>query len=119
MLVLADNNPLQHIRRPYANWALIGLCCAVFLLDPPYRAHGLTPELLQGAIHGGGIVTKSGLVAPPTDRGAVTRTAISHIFLHGSLPHLSGNMPVPARPYHPCEGLRAAWAVVDRPRAEA
>lgn len=92
MLVLADNNPVRHIRRPYANWAIIALCCALFLIDPPYRTHGFTPELLQNAVYGTGIITKAGFTPPPTDWGTVIWTSISYIFLHGSLLHLAGNM---------------------------
>lgn len=92
MLVIADNNPIRHIRRPYVNWALIALCCAVFLLDPPYRTHGFMPEMLQNAVYGTGVITKPGFAPPPTDWGALAWTSVSYIFLHGSLIHLTGNM---------------------------
>ena len=92
MLVLADNNPVRHIRRPYANWALIGLCCVVFLLDPSLRTHAFTPALLQDAVYGTGILTKAGYTPPPADWGTVLWTSVSYIFLHGSLLHLAGNM---------------------------
>lgn len=92
MLVIADNNPIRHIRRPYVNWALIALCCAVFLLDPAYQVHGFTPSLLQDAVYGTGILTKAGYAPPPSDWATVIRTSITYIFLHGSLIHLAGNM---------------------------
>jgi membrane associated rhomboid family serine protease len=91
MLVLADNNPVRHIRRPYVNWALIALCCAIFLIDPPWQVHGFVPELLHNAVYGTGLVTKAGTV-PPTDWPRLIQTSVSYIFLHGSLLHLAGNM---------------------------
>lgn len=91
MLVLADNNPVRHIRRPYVNWVLIALCAAVFLLDPAYQVHGFTPELLHNAVYGTGLITKGGAV-PPTDWPRLIQTSVTYIFLHGSLLHLAGNM---------------------------
>jgi len=91
MLVLADNNPVRHISRPYVNWALIALCCAIFLIDPPWQVHGFVPELLHNAVYGTGLVTKTGTV-PPTDWPRLIQTSVSYIFLHGSLLHLAGNM---------------------------
>jgi membrane associated rhomboid family serine protease len=91
MLVLADNNPVRHISRPYVNWALIALCCAVFVLDPSYEVYGFVPELLHNAVYGTGLIAKAGAV-PPTDWAALIQTSISYIFVHGSLLHLAGNM---------------------------
>lgn len=92
MLIIADNNPVRHIARPYVNWALIALCCAVFVLDPPYQTHGFLPEALQNALHGTGLPTKPGFAAPPTDWAALVWSSVSYIFLHGDLLHLAGNM---------------------------
>ncbi len=92
MLVIADNNPVRHIRRPYVNWALIAICCAIFLLDPPYQVHGFIPEALQNAVYGTGIITKAGFVPPATDWGSLVWTSVSYMFLHASLLHLAGNM---------------------------
>lgn len=91
MLVLADNNPVRHIARPYVNWGLIALCAAVFLLDPSYRDYGFTPASLQNAVYGTGLLAK-GFVPPPTDWPDLLLTSVSYIFLHGSVLHLAGNM---------------------------
>jgi membrane associated rhomboid family serine protease len=91
MLVLADNNPVRHIRRPYVNWALIALCCVVFVLDPSYEVYGFVPELLHNAVYGTGLITKAGFV-PSTDWAKLLQTSVSYIFLHGSILHLAGNM---------------------------
>lgn len=91
MLVLADNNPVRHIRRPYVNWALIALCTLMFFVNPPYEHFGFTPALLQNAVYGVGLVGK-GTVAVPVDWGEVILTSVSYIFLHGSFLHLAGNM---------------------------
>lgn len=91
MLVLADNNPVRHIARPYVNWGLIALCTAVFLLDPSYRDYGFTPASLQNAVYGTGLLAK-GFVPPPTDWPDLLLTSVSYIFLHGSFLHLAGNM---------------------------
>jgi membrane associated rhomboid family serine protease len=92
MLVVADNNPVRHIRRPYVNWAIIALCTAIFVLDPPYQVHGFTPEALQDAVYGTGVLTKAGYTPPPTDWASLAWTSVSYIFLHASLLHLAGNM---------------------------
>jgi membrane associated rhomboid family serine protease len=84
MLVVADNNPIRHIRRPFVNYGLIALCVVLFFLDPPYQDWGFTPASLQliGAPKGGvGVDT-------------IALQTVSYIFLHGSLWHLAGNMLV-------------------------
>lgn len=83
MLVLADNNPVRHIRRPYVNWALIVLCMAVFLIDPSYQDYGFTPASLHP-------VTTKAPGGPGWD--TVALQSVSYIFLHGDLLHLAGNM---------------------------
>jgi membrane associated rhomboid family serine protease len=84
MLVLADNNPVRHIVRPYGNYALIALCVAVFLLDPAYHLLGFTPALLHQA------------VAAPAEAplALLALQLVSYIFLHGDVFHLAGNMIV-------------------------
>ena len=84
MLVVADNNPVRHIRRPYVNWTLIALCVGVFVLNPAYQDWGFTPANLH-------------LVGnPKTDAtwSSIAVQSVSHIFLHGSIWHRAGNMVV-------------------------
>ena len=83
MLVLADNNPVRHIRRPYVNWALIAACVVIFFLDPSYRDFGFTPASLHP-------VAKP--LAPQPGWDLVMLQSVSYIFLHGDLMHLAGNM---------------------------
>jgi membrane associated rhomboid family serine protease len=91
MLVIADNNPIRHISRPYVNWGLIVLCTLIFILQPPYQSFGFVPATLQNAVYGTGLIGK-GYVPPPTDWWGLIQTSISYIFLHGSALHLIGNM---------------------------
>lgn len=84
MLVLADNNPIRHISRPWVNYGLIGLCVLFFLLDPAWQHYGFTPADLQ----------RVALPAPdakPGD-GLPALQMVSYIFLHADFLHLAGNM---------------------------
>lgn len=82
MLVIADNTPVRHIRRPYMNYALIAACVVIFFLNPPYQQYAFTPASLY--LVGG----------PKAQMGwdTVALQSVSYIFLHGSLLHLAGNM---------------------------
>lgn len=91
MLVLADNNPIRHIARPYVNWGLIVLCTIVFILQPPWQLYGFVPATLQNAVYGTGLIGK-GFVPPPTDWAGLLTTSMSYIFLHANALHLIGNM---------------------------
>jgi len=84
MLVVADNNPVRHIRRPYVNWMLIALCVMIFVLNPAYQDWAFTPANLHLA---GSAKTDAGW-------GTVALQSVSYIFLHGSIWHLAGNMLV-------------------------
>ncbi|MCC5970389.1 MAG: rhomboid family intramembrane serine protease [Pararhodobacter sp.] len=82
MLVIADNNPVKHIRRAYVNYALILLCVVLFFLDPPYQHYGFTPANLH-------------LVGGPkaqTSWDMIALQSVSYIFLHADILHLAGNM---------------------------
>ena len=91
MLVIADNNPVRHITRPYVNWGLILVCVIVFIVQLPYQSFGFVPATLQNAVYGTGTLG-TGLATPPADWPQVIGTSISYIFLHGSALHLLGNM---------------------------
>ncbi len=82
MLVIADNNPVRHIRRPYVNHALILACVVIFFLNPPYQDFGFTPASLHLV---GGAKAQTGW-------DTIALQSVSYIFLHGSLLHLAGNM---------------------------
>ncbi|MCG6121366.1 MAG: rhomboid family intramembrane serine protease [Microvirga sp.] len=81
MLVLADGNPVRHVRRPVVNYALIALCIVVFVLNPPYLEYGFIPARLQFVAEGVG--GEPGLLR-----------LVTYIFLHGDIFHLLGNMLV-------------------------
>ncbi len=87
MLVLADNNPVRHIRRPWVNHALIALCVIFFFIDPAFQTYGFTPAELQQ-------VLLTGEAGKPSQPGidAVAMQMVSYIFLHADLLHLAGNM---------------------------
>ncbi len=84
MLVLADNNPIRHISRPWVNHTLIALCVVFFLFDPGWQTYGFTPAELQR-------VAWPGATAKPGD-GLPALQMVSYIFLHADLLHLAGNM---------------------------
>jgi membrane associated rhomboid family serine protease len=88
MIPISDENPA--IRAPYVNWAVIGICIAVYLFQLTlgdadgtafiYR-YGVIPDAL---LHGRGI--NAPFVSwPPL-------TLITSMFMHGGLLHLAGNM---------------------------
>lgn len=84
MLVLADGNPVRHVRRPYVNYAIIALCAIVFLIDPSYVDYGFVPAQLEYVS-----------VAPQAIADEfVLQRLVTYIFLHGDLFHLLGNMLV-------------------------
>jgi membrane associated rhomboid family serine protease len=90
---LYDHNPLEHIRRPFVNWAIIALTVAVHLVlqggllpEEVYIAAawnlGLTPVLfLDGQ-------------PPPADLGLVPEllTPLTYALVHADVWHLAGNM---------------------------
>jgi membrane associated rhomboid family serine protease len=84
MLVLADSNPIHHIRRAYVNWAIIFTCFVVFAIDPDYVAFGFVPAQLTGFEP---VVYDIGATPAPA-------RLVTYIFLHGDLFHLLGNMLV-------------------------
>lgn len=84
MLVLADNNPVRHITRPWVNYTLITLCVLFFFIDPAFHLYGFTPAELQRVA----LAPES----PGVDASAVAVQMISYIFLHADLLHLLGNM---------------------------
>jgi membrane associated rhomboid family serine protease len=51
--------------------------------------------MLQNAVDDIGVIGKPGFAPPPTDRAAPLWASVSSIVLHGSLPHLPGNMAAP------------------------
>lgn len=83
MLVLADDNPIRHIRRAWVNWVMIALCVGMYFVDPPYAQFGFTPANLH-------------LTGTPKGPGwdTVALQSVSYIFLHGDIWHLAGNMLV-------------------------
>ena len=76
MLVLADNNPIRHISRPWVNHAFIALCVLFFLFDPGWQTYAFTPARLYS----------------PGDDGLSALQMVSYIFLHADILHLAGNM---------------------------
>jgi len=77
-LFLRDGNPLRHIRRPHVTWGLIAANIAVYLLTEL----GLV-DLLRF-----GLPADFGVIADHPD------LLVTHLFLHGNLLHLAGNMLV-------------------------
>lgn len=82
MLVIGDNNPLRHIRRPWVNHALIVLCVLVFVLGPSVQRFALLPAEI------------SGLGAVPEDWHGLhwSLRLLSYAFLHADIWHLLGNL---------------------------
>ncbi|MGY6536588.1 MAG: rhomboid family intramembrane serine protease [Pararhodobacter sp.] len=89
MLVLADNNPIRHVTRPWVNYALIALCFLFFLIDPAWQEYGFTPADLQRVAFGNSTVPGAG--TGPV-QGVPALQMVSYIFLHADILHLAGNM---------------------------
>lgn len=92
IIPLHDGRALSHIRRPYANWALIALnFLAYFIL----QRGGIT-AVSEGSVYSYGLIPavfNDYLDLPP--RLAMVPdwlTILTYSFLHGDLWHLAGNM---------------------------
>jgi membrane associated rhomboid family serine protease len=88
---LYDNNPLAHVVRPYANYALIALTVLVFLVT------GTSGELyLQQAAFSLGLVPSvvNDFKELPPDYIWIPEDAsyLTYAFLHSDMIHLGGNM---------------------------
>lgn len=88
---LYDHNPLAHVVRPYANYALIALTVAVFLIT------GTSGDLyLQQAAFSLGLVPSvvNDIKELPPDYVWIPEDAsyVTYAFLHTNLIHLGGNM---------------------------
>ena len=81
MLPIGDEN-LGRRRRPFVNYALIGTCIAVFALQ------GLAPGDSEAFVRTWGLVPARLL----DDGPFAAYTLITHMFLHGNLLHIGGNM---------------------------
>lgn len=88
---LYDNNPLVHVKRPYVNYALIGITVLVFALTG-----GFGDEFLQQAAFSLGLVPSvvNDFKDLPPDYVMIPENAsyVSYAFLHSDLLHLGGNM---------------------------
>ena len=80
MLPIGDENLGR--RRPIVNYALIGMCIAVFALQ------GLAPGDSEAFVRTWGLVPARLL----DDGPFAAHTLITHMFLHGNLLHIGGNM---------------------------
>ncbi len=88
---LYDHNPLEQIRRPYVNWALIlvtGLAWLLFESDGVFHTFeaaaygfGMTPVLLLD-----GLPSPEGIPLPEWT------TLVTYAFVHADVWHLLGNM---------------------------
>ncbi|MAG36577.1 MAG: hypothetical protein CL878_10095 [Dehalococcoidia bacterium] len=81
MLPIGDEN-LGQRRRPIVNYALIGTCIAVFALQE------LVPGDSEALVRTWGLVPARLL----NDGPVAAHTLITHMFLHGNLLHIGGNM---------------------------
>lgn len=90
-LPLHDDNPRILVRHPWVTWALILICCAVFLAESP-----LLPLQLQRLVHGLGVIpaTLTGQAQLPPELYLLppAMTLLSYQFLHANLLHLTFNM---------------------------
>ena len=89
---LYDHNPLEHIPRPYVNWALIGLSVFVYLVFQS----GFVVDAFLATAFGLGLTPVFLLdgLPPPPDMHLVPEwaTLVTYAFVHGDLWHLAGNM---------------------------
>ena len=81
MLPIGDEN-FGRRRRPIVNYALIGTCIAVFVLQ------GLAPVDSEALVRTWGLVPARLLHDGPF----AAHTLITHMFLHGNILHIGGNM---------------------------
>jgi membrane associated rhomboid family serine protease len=89
---LYDHNPLEHIPRPFVNWALITLNVLVFVIFES----GLVVDGFLATVWGLGltpVLLLDGL-PPPPDIALVPEwaTLVTYSFVHADLWHLGGNL---------------------------
>lgn len=87
-----DYNPLEHIPKPFVNWALIAVTCLFYLLFES----GLAIDAYVASALGLGVTPVflfDGL-PPPPDMALVPEwsTLVTYAFVHGDVWHLLGNM---------------------------
>ncbi len=82
MLPIGDEEGAFH-RQPYVTWALVAVATLVYLVQLR-----LAPAAGDQLVHAFGLVPAR-LVGDP---GQAWPTLLTHVFLHGSLLHLGGNM---------------------------
>lgn len=86
---LHDDNPLEHLPRPYVNYALIGVTVVCFFLTGGFDA-----TAINVAAVGFGFIpsVSNGLEAVSPQYVPGPATYVTYAFLHGDWLHLLGNM---------------------------
>lgn len=91
-LPLHDSNPLNHVNRPYVNWALIAITIAVFVFFQTPVAPGYS-EIFPASFGVIPSVLFETRALPPDLRFIPADwTLVSYAFFHGGWMHLLGNM---------------------------
>lgn len=89
---LYDHNPLEHIPRPYVNWAIIAITVLVYLVFES----GVVIDAFYATAFGLGVTPLFLLdgLPPPPDMQLVPEwaTLVTYSLVHGDLWHLLGNM---------------------------
>lgn len=80
MFVLGSGNPVIHIQAPWINRLLIAACFVVYVLPVRVEAVAFIPASLFGV---------PGMPGPLNDW---LLRLLGHLFVHGDIPHLLGNM---------------------------
>jgi membrane associated rhomboid family serine protease len=89
---LYDHNPLEHIPRPYANWSIIAVTVAVFVVT----SIGSASDTFLAAAWGLGLTPVYFLdgMPPPAGTALVPEFAllVTYALVHADLLHLGGNL---------------------------
>ncbi|HRJ68035.1 MAG TPA: rhomboid family intramembrane serine protease [Beijerinckiaceae bacterium] len=91
-LPINDGEPLRRLASPWVTWGIIGVTCAIFVLFQSDFLVRLEPQVSLGFGLIPSVVFGTDVLDPRIVHAPAWLTPVTHLFLHGNLVHLAGNM---------------------------
>lgn len=89
MLPIGDNNPTQHIKKPYVTYGLMIACIGIFVLEAVFGSRFSQQNIYNFAVYRALFTNEA---AVPVGEVFPYLRLVSYQFLHGDIWHLAGNM---------------------------